>query len=159
MADQKAEIVAKLVDTRSKLEAFLGRLDEASWETAVYHEDTTWTVTDIMRHVVDSERGMTNMITQWQQGKDPVPADFDLARWNNRVVQKAAEKTPSDLLTDLKVNRQSLLNVIDNLQPDDWGKQGRHASLRIMSIEQVCHLIADHEADHLAGIQEALGVA
>lgn len=158
MADTKnVEIATKLNDSRMALMAFFDGLDEGGWETAVYHEETTWTITDILRHLVDAERGMMGMIIQWQRGKDPVPADFDLARWNNRAVQKTADKTPSELLTEFRQNRINLLSFIDTLRDEDWDKQGRHGSLRIMSIEQVCHLVADHELDHLRVMKEALG--
>lgn len=156
MATKKEEIVAKLTETRAQLESFFAELDEGAWETAVYHEDTTWHMSDILRHLADSERGMTNMITQWQQGNDPIPADFDLARWNNRVIQKTAEKSPEELLTELQTNRSNLLAVLEGLETEDWEKRGRHASLRIMSIEEVCHLIADHEIDHLHVMQATL---
>lgn len=157
MADKKVEIVEKLNDTRQQLMAFLDGLDDVGWETAVYGEDATWTITDILRHLADSERGMTGMMMQWQQGKDPIPPDFDLERWNNRVIQKAAEKTAEQLLADMQENRTNLLNYISTLQDEDWLKRGRHASLRIMSIEEVCHLIANHEMDHLRVMQEVAG--
>lgn len=160
MADRKhVEIAEKLNDARSDLMAFFDGLKEEAWETAVYHEESTWTITDILRHLVDAERGMMGMIIQWQRGKDPVPPDFDLARWNNRVVQKAAEKTPDELIAEFRQNRINLLSFIDTLHDEDWSKQGRHGSLRIMSIEEVCHLIADHELDHLRVMKEALGTA
>lgn len=149
-------MVAKLNEERTALMAFFEQLEDAEWETAVYHEDTTWTITDILRHLVDAEKGMTGMIMQWQQGKNPVPADFDLERWNNRVVQKAAEKSPAELLDELRLNRINLLSFIDTIQEDDWAKQGRHGSLRIMNIEEVCHLIGDHELSHLAVMKEAI---
>ena len=157
MTDKKVEIAEKLNDTRHDLMIFFDGLDEAGWETAVYDEETTWTITDILRHLVDSERGMTGMMAQWQQGKDPVPADFDLARWNNRAIQKTAEKSPQELLNSFRENRINLLSFIDTLHDEDWAKQGRHGSLRIMSIEEVCHLIANHEMDHLRVMQEAVG--
>ncbi|HRN66718.1 MAG TPA: DinB family protein, partial [Promineifilum sp.] len=81
----------------------------------------------------------------------------DLARWNQRVVNKLADKGPRELLAGMADSRQALLEFIDSLEETDWGKKGRHASLKIMTIEEVCHLIADHEALHLAGIREALG--
>jgi hypothetical protein len=154
---KKVEITAKLNEERAALLAFFEQLADADWKTAVYHEESNWTITDILRHLVDAERGMTGMISQWQQGKNPVPPDFDLARWNNRVIQKAAEKNPAELLAEFNKNRSNLLNLIDTLQPEDWAKQGRHGSLRIMSIEEVCHLIADHEQDHLRAMIEAKG--
>ena len=153
---KKTEIVNKLNATRSALLAFFNGLEEWAWGTAVYHEETNWTISDILRHLVDAERGMTGLIAQWQQGKDPVPPDFDLARWNNRAIQKTAEKSPDELLTELQENRRNLLNLVETIQPADWAKQGRHGSLHIMSIEQVCHLIADHELAHLAVMEEAV---
>ena len=156
MTNKKVEIAKKLNDSRQELMLFFEGLDEAGWETAVYDEETTWTITDILRHLADSERGMTGMMMQWQQGKDPVPADFDLERWNNRVIQKAAEKTAAQLLEEMRAHRIDLLSFIDTLRDEDWETKGRHASLRIMSIEEVCHLIADHEMDHLRVMKEAL---
>lgn len=158
MTNQKnLEIAAKLNEERAALLAFFEQLADADWETAVYHEETHWTITDILRHLVDAEKGMTGMIRQWQQGKNPVPPDFDLERWNNRVVQKSAEKSPDELLSELRENRTNLLSFIGTIQDDDWAKQGRHGSLRIMNIEEVCHLIAEHELSHLAVMEEALG--
>ncbi|MCA9900594.1 MAG: DinB family protein [Anaerolineales bacterium] len=156
MTVNKSEITAKLYDSRQQLMTFFEGLDDAAWATAVYDENTTWTITDILRHLVDSERGMTGMMAQWQQGNDPIPPDFDLARWNSRAIQKTAEKSPQELLHNMQENRASLLGFINTLQDEDWSKQGRHGSLRIMSIEEVCHLIANHEMDHLRVMQELL---
>lgn len=157
MADQKnIEMATKLNDARAELMAFFDGLDEAKWETAVYHEETTWTITDILRHLVDAERGMMGMMMQWQRGKNPVPPDFDLERWNNRAIEKSAEKNPNELLAEFRKNRIDLLSYINTIKPDDWEKQGRHGSLRIMSIEEVCHLIANHEMDHLRVMKEAV---
>lgn len=158
MADRKnVEMATKLNDAQSELAAFFDGLTEADWETAVYHEETTWTIADILRHLVDSSRSMTNMMAQWQHGKDPVPADFDLTRWNNRAIEKSADKSSEDLRAEYRQNRINLLSFIDTLQDEDWEKQGRHGSLRIMSIEEVCHLVADHELDHLRVMKEAVG--
>ena len=153
--EKKAAIVTKLNKERATLLAFFESLDEAGWQTTVYHEDSTWTFGDILRHLVDAERGMTGLMRQWQQGNNPVPADFDLARWNHRVIQKTADKSPTELLSELRENRSNLLNFIETIQPDDWEKHGRHGSLRIMTIEEVCHLIADHELSHLNVMQAA----
>lgn len=156
MTDKKVEIATKLSESRGQLMRFFEGLDETKWETAVYDEGSTWTITDILRHLADSERGMTGMMMQWQQGKDPIPPDFDLARWNNRAIQKTAAKSPQDLLDNMRKNRIDLLSFIDTLQTEDWDKKGRHGSLRIMSIEEVCHLIANHETDHLRVMKEAV---
>ncbi|VAW43268.1 hypothetical protein MNBD_CHLOROFLEXI01-101 [hydrothermal vent metagenome] len=156
--EKKVAILSKLSKERAELRTFLDGLTADEWQTAVYDEDAKWTLADIVRHLVDAERGMISMMQQWQQGKDPVRPDFDLTRWNARVVQKAAEKGPAELLTQFEQNRSQLLAFIDTIQPEDWGKTGRHGSLRIMTIEEVCHLIADHESGHLEVMKTAVSL-
>ncbi|MCP4416568.1 MAG: DinB family protein [Chloroflexi bacterium] len=157
MTDSKKEaILSKLNSERTDLEAFLDGLTAVAWQTAVYSEDITWTFVDILRHLVDAEQGMIGLMRQWQQGKNPVPTDFDLARWNARVIHKAAEKSADELREEMVANRANLLTLIAAFQPEDWAKKGRHGSLRIMTIEEVCHLIADHELSHLAVMKTAV---
>jgi len=43
--------------------------------------------------------------------------------------------------------------VEDSVHLLDVSLRGRHASLRIMTIEEICHLIADHEQTHVDEIR------
>lgn len=157
MSPDRAEVVkAKLASSREQTLVFAESLADADWQRLGFAEGSEWRMIDVLRHVTDSERGMTALIVQIQGGGEGVPADFDLSRWNQRVVTKLQEKTANDLLADMHVNRQALLGVIDLLQPKDWDKKGRHASLRIMTIEEVCHLIADHEMAHIEAMRSVL---
>ena len=153
--DRKEAIKSKLAATREEFLATVRGLAEEQWATKAYSEGSEWQVVDILRHVADSERGMTALMVQIKGGGEGVPPDFDLARWNQRVVNKLGDRSPQELLDGMADSRVALFAFIDSLEDGDWNKKGRHASLRIMSIEEVCHLIADHEALHLAGIQEA----
>jgi hypothetical protein len=47
--------------------------------------------------------------------------------------------------------------LIDGLAEEDWQKEGRHGSMQMMTIEEVVETIAEHEAQHLADLREALG--
>ena len=157
MTQTKKEVIqAKLSAIRDELNATVRALTPEQWSTKAYSEGSEWQVIDILRHVADSERGMTSLMIQIKGGGDGVPADFYLTRWSQRVVSKLADKGPQDLVDGMAQNRVALFAFIDELEDEDWGKKGRHASLKIMTIEEVCHLIADHEALHLAGIREAL---
>ncbi len=156
MRDKKETIVQRLSETREPLLAFLQGLDEAAWETAVQSEDAQWSISDIVRHLVNAEKGMTGLIVEFQKGNNPVPADFDLARFNQRGVEKAQILGPNALLATMKENRSNLLTFIATLNEEDWQKKGRHASLAIYTIEEVCQIIAGHEANHLADMQKAI---
>jgi uncharacterized protein (TIGR03083 family) len=155
-AEREVLVKAKLAASREEMLALASSLDESDWNRLSYAEGSEWRLIDILRHVADSERGMTRLIVQIQGGGEGVPPDFDLHRWNQRAVSKLEDKTVADLLAGMDASRAELLAVIDSLDDGDWDKQGRHASLRIMTIEEVCHLIADHEQGHATLMKEAL---
>ncbi len=159
MSDERKEgIKARLTATREQLLATLDELTDEQWYGAAYSEEGgDWRVLDILRHVTDSERGMTALMAQLKAGGAGVSADFDLNRWNRRVVEKLQGKTAADMRAALIENRAGLFAFIDTLDEEDWEKKGRHASGHILTIEQVCKLIARHERDHLAEIRTAVG--
>lgn len=155
--DKKTAIKQKLTGVREETYRTLGPLTDEQWNLVAYSEGAQWRVADILRHVADSEKGMTALMVQIQGGGEGVPADFDLTRWNQRVVTKLQDKSPQELLAGMAANREALFAFIDGLADDDWARQGRHASQRIMTIEEVCHLIADHEQVHVEEIRLLVG--
>ena len=156
MEDRKAIVLRKLERVREELLALVGDVDEAAWERSVFSESDEWLVSDLFRHIVDAEAGMTGLIKNIRDGGTGVPPDFDLVRWNASQVKKTKEKSIDDLTADLVKNRAKLLNVVETLEEEDWDKKGRHASLIIMTIEEVLHRIADHESEHTEDIRRAL---
>jgi hypothetical protein len=153
---KKAEIREKKIRVRQELMSVLQGLSEAEWEMAIYTDGTHWTISDLLRHLVNAERGMTDLINQIRQGQDPVPADFDRERYNNRIVEKAKQKSPTELMAELVENEALFLETLAALTESDWQKKGRHASLHVLTIKEICHLIPDHEQAHLLDIQKAL---
>jgi uncharacterized damage-inducible protein DinB len=156
MANEQANLRAELATARQQLLAVLAEIDEAAWETAVYSESSNWRLLDLLRHVVDAEAGMIGLMVRIRDGGEGVPADFDLHRWNARRVEKLAAKTRDELLADLEQNRANLLNFMDSLAEADWAKRGRHGSGQIMSLAEICQIIADHERTHAADFRTAL---
>lgn len=157
MIPQQTELKAKLAENRAALFVLLNGLDEADWETAVFSEDTIWTVTDMVRHLESAERSMIALMANIQQGGEGASEDFDLARFNASRIKKAKEQQPPELMTTMEQNRENLLVFMDSLTEEDWQKKGRHGSLQIMTIEEICHIIADHEATHAHDIAQAIG--
>jgi len=153
---QKTMIKDKLATARVGLIDVVDPFGDAEWATVVYSEGQEWTVADILRHLTGAEASMTRLIELILNGGDGVSADFDLQRWNERSVQKANHKLPSQLTAEMSTNRARLFETIDGLQDDDWRKSGRHGSLRIMTIEEILNLIADHEMQHTQDIRKAV---
>ena len=153
---KKATLRAKLEANRQELISTLQPLTEKQWNIVVFSEGEGWRVSDLLRHLVDAERSMTNLIDNIRKGGEGVPADFDLQRWNSRNVGKAKEKSPDVLFGELETNRIRLLELLDSIQDEDWDKQGRHGSLRMMTVEEILNLIADHESWHGNDIRQAI---
>lgn len=156
MPQQQTELKSKLAENRASLVALLQGMTEEQWQTAVYSEETVWTVSDMVRHLEGAERSMIALMANIQQGGEGASADFDLARFNASRIKKAKEKQIPELMEAMEKNREDLLVFMDSLTEEDWQKKGRHGSLRIMTIEEICHIIADHEATHAHDIKEAL---
>jgi hypothetical protein len=158
MSDRRTEIIQALELSRQKLKGVISRLKPEDWERTIQEEDQRWTVRQILAHLVSGQKGMFNQIVGISEGKEGVPPDFDLNRWNRRSVEKSAERNPQDLLATLDADQVELKRFISTLPEESFDKQGRHGSLRIMSIQEIGLLIASHEADHTQIIVDKLGL-
>ena len=156
MTERRQAVIRKLEKVRGSLLDMVGTIEEEGWSRPVFSESAEWQVSDLLRHVVSAEHSMTRLIENIRDGGEGASAEFDLTRWNASRVQKAKTKSIGDLTADLAQNRAYLLKLIDNLEDEDLDKKGRHGSLRIMSIEEILHLIADHEQRHMGDIKRAV---
>jgi hypothetical protein len=157
--DEVTEIMLeRLAATRAELVAVVRELDRETWTQPVYAhgQENEWSAMDLLRHLAWAEGGMLRLVRQIRAGEDGVPADFDLDRYNASGVSKLKQEMPAELLQRMAQNRQELLDFIDSLEADDWEKKGRHGSLRMMSIREICEEIAAHEAQHLADMRQRL---
>ena len=155
MTNPLTQLQNDLQTARHTLLATLADFDEAQWETAVFSEGDTWTVLDVLRHVADSQHSMTRLMMKIRDTGEGVPDDFDLVRWNASRVSKARVKTHPEVLAQLEADQQTLFDFMASLDEADWEKRGRHGSGHIMSIAEICALIAQHELTHTADMQNA----
>jgi len=157
MDNQYLELQNELAGSRQALQDLLAGLSAAEWETAVYTENATWQVIDLLRHLTEAESSMLRLMTLIRDGGAGVPDDFDLDRWNASRIKKTLGKSTDDLLAEMAQNRANLLAFMASLDETDWGKKGRHGSGHVLSIAEICAVIAEHEATHTADIRAALG--
>jgi hypothetical protein len=89
-------------------------------------------------------------------GQDPLPFDFDLARWNQITVKKAANKPAEILLEKLHRSHQEWLRFLDEIPVAHLHRRGRHGRGDVLSVEGFMRRYANHEARHASEIHEAL---
>jgi uncharacterized protein (TIGR03083 family) len=156
MSDRKAAILDTLKTTRQQLMATLNKLQPADWERQIQDDGQQWSVRQLVAHIASAQKGMSGQIANIAADKDTVPPDFDINRWNNRAVEKAADQTPQQLLEALEQERANLIKIIEELPESSLDKRGRHGSLEIMSVEQIAKLIGTHERDHAQALADKL---
>ncbi|MBI3761552.1 MAG: DinB family protein [Chloroflexi bacterium] len=158
MSNRKELLRDHITAKNAESMAVLRRLTDADWAKPVYStESATWTARDVLAHLADSEKGLVAQAQRISVGQEGVPADFDLARWNLRAVEKRANRPLAELLADIQAGYAQASAFLDQVAEADLDRMGRHASGRIMSVEAILRQMADHRATHAAEVKAALG--
>jgi len=147
----------KLSESRRDLLAFLEALPADAWTTPVFSEGEPWTITTVVSHLIDSERGLSIQVHKIRKGEETVPPDFDINRWNSGVQKRIGDLAPAELLAALVTIRAKTVDGMNSLQPAEWTLTGRHPARGIITVEQYYETIHAHELAHLADLQKAYG--
>jgi hypothetical protein len=157
MSERIQHIKQNLAAGRARLNHVFDRVGDR-WETQVYSEGAAWTVRQLAIHLMITDKGHNNMVKAIAVGEETIPPDFDLERFNKRSVEKRAETTIEEIRASLDqtaAERDAWLDTIDDTTLD---KQGRHGSLRVLTIEQILGVVADHDRDHANDIARVLNI-
>lgn len=157
MIDRKEVLKTKLEESRTRLNAVLDQIGDR-WEQQVYSDGLQWTVRQIVVHLADADRGHYNQVINIADGKDIIPEDFDIERYNKRTTEKRAEVTAEQARESLAESRALMLSWLQDLDPAKLDNTGRHASLNIMTVHDIVRLTALHEQDHANDIAKALDI-
>ena len=149
----------KLSESRQALLAFLHELPTEQWTSPVFSEGEPWTITTVVSHLLDSERGMSIQVHKIRKGEETVPPDFDITRWNSGVQKRIGDLSPAALLSLLETTRAKTLAVMNALNAEEWVLTGRHPARGIITVEQYYETIHAHELAHLADMQGVLRAA
>jgi hypothetical protein len=157
MSERIENIKQNLAASRQRLNHVLDHVGDR-WDTQVYSEGAGWTVHQLAVHLMITDKGHNNTIRGIAAGEETIPADFDLERYNRRSVEKRAETTIAEVRASLAqtfAERQAWLDSIDDAALD---KEGRHGSLRVLTLAQILDVIADHDRDHADDIARVLNI-
>ena len=119
-------------------------------------EGAQWTAKDVLSHLAVSEAGHVGQISRAVAGEEPVPADFDLTRFNRRSAQKRAEASVADLLNELETAFNQLLAKLDAVTEADLDKSGRHARGDTLTVEGFFRRCAEHRREHAEALKKAI---
>ncbi len=155
MSEKTERLKQKLIDARADLDQTLDAVGNR-WQEQVYSDGAAWNVHQLLLHLTEAERGHLNLLIGIMEGREVVPADFDINRYNKRSVEKKADVSVEDARQTLTETRQRVLEWVDSIEDDALEKTGRHPSMNIFSVSQILKIMALHEKDHARDIRSAL---
>jgi hypothetical protein len=115
-----------------------------------------WTVKDVVSHLAYNQPTQPRLIRNILDGKGGTPANFDLAYFNRRGIEKQQGKEIPQLKADLAAGHAETIRLLDEISDSDLDKLGNHASAGNTTLEQIFRTIARHDREHTEHIREAL---
>ena len=156
MNDRKQALREHLAAARAVVTDVFGAFGPADWERPIASSEGAWTVKQALAHLVSAEIGQLGTGQRMLTGEARLGEGFSLDFWNRRQVEKRKDQPPAVLLDELAALRQNLLAWIDGLAEADLDRSGQHGRGDVITVEQLCYRIGEHELEHALEIQRAL---
>lgn len=153
MSERIARRKARLAESRATLNQVLDLVQNRADEQ-LYSDGAQWTIRQLAIHLALADKGHNQMLFHYAEGKEYIPADYDIDRYNKRSVDKSDSMTFEQARASLAESRAELLAWLDTLTDETiLDKTGRHATLQIMSLSQIMEIMARHEEGHAKDMQ------
>lgn len=146
----------KLKSEGEKYAAFFAGLTGDQWKLEVYTEGATWTLRNVLAHLVTAERGFLKIFEQIRQGGPGVADDFSIDRYNASQQEKTKELTPQELLEQYKSVRAEMAAWVSALSEADLQKIGRHPFLGPTSLREMIKMVYLHNQIHYRDLKKVL---
>jgi uncharacterized protein (TIGR03083 family) len=157
VGEQIDTLVRKLGEEGEALTARLAVLPDEAWETTVYSEGQVWTVRDVLAHLVSAERGHQRLIANVAAGGPGSPPDFSVDAYNRSHVAALAQRSPADLLADLRSVRADSVALVSGLSDEDLARRGNHPALGPnTTLADFIRIIFMHGKMHLRDVTRTL---
>lgn len=157
MSERKEKLKRKLSEARAYLNEVLDQVEDR-WEVQVHSQEGGWTVRQLANHLASADHGHNNMVMNIAEGINVVPEDFDLERFNRRNTEKTVDKPAQLSREELTQQRAELLKWLETVDEEKLDREGRHGTLRILSVAHILRMMSLHERDHANEIARALAI-
>ncbi len=153
---EAAALAEKLKAEGEKFSGYFAALTEQQWSTPVYTEGATWTIRNILAHLMTAERAFLKLFEDIRQGGPGASEDFVIDRYNARQQEKTRDLTPSELLQQYRDARLAMIDWVTTLQDEELERTGRHPFLGLTTLREMIKLIYIHNQTHYRDIRKAL---
>jgi hypothetical protein len=151
--DEDRRLRDRLADLPRRLEALIAA--RAGTGLRVPAPGGGWSPAAILAHLRASDDILApRVFAMLARDAPPLPA-YDDRRWAE--VAGYAEADVRSSLVRFALGRAELVAMLDRFGPTAWERTGLHEERGTVSVRDVLTLIVEHEAEHLAQLEAALG--
>lgn len=153
---ETTELAEKLKTEGDKIASIFSNLTDEQWQTEVYTEGTTWTIRNVLSHLVTSERGLLKLFKQIREGGPGAADDFSIDRYNAAMQARTLELKPQQLLEQYKSIRADAVEWTSALSETDLEIQGRHPFLGMTTMREMIKMLYIHNLTHYRDMKKVL---
>ncbi len=146
-------LCTRLEETRLAFHALVESLSDEEWDSE--HTSASWTVRELISHIVDGLAHTPDAIDHARRGKPflnlppflnwlTAPINFWLSKW------KARGQTRQTILARYDAAHQALLNKIQRIRDDEWSRGAHCYGDGYKTVLDLCVLPNRHLEEHAA---------
>lgn len=150
------DLAQKLKSEGEKFSAFFVSLAAPQWQTEVYTEGATWTIRNVLAHLVTTERAFVKLFASICEGGSGVSEDFSIDRYNALQQQKTRDLAPAELLEQYQAVRSEMISFVSALSDADLERTGRHPFLGETTLREMVKMVYIHNQIHYRDLRKVL---
>ena len=154
MSERKEAVKRDLQEARDVLLQTLTSIGGDDWEKPTSVEG--WVVKDVLAHLAYNQPSQPRLIRNILKGMGGAPANFDLAYFNKRGIEKQQGKSIEQLRAELDAGHADALQLLNEIREGDLDMMGVHPSAGYTTVETIFRTMARHDREHTGHIRDAL---
>jgi hypothetical protein len=156
MNDRLAKLLARLRKGIRRSELVFEMVDDEQWEAVVYDNPYSWTVRDLLAHLVSAEGGLLRLSRDVVAGGPGAPRGFDYQAFNRLEQERLADVPATELWCRLTARREETVLWVQELEERDLDRMGRHPALGEITVEAFMNAIHGHQLMHVRDLSHSL---
>lgn len=148
MLDTPERLAERLNLEGQKTVDFFCRFTPDQLEQIIYSDGSSWSVRQVLAHLVSSEKAFGDLIVDILDGGLGAPEGFDIHQFNQGEVAGMDGENREDLLRQFEEQRELNVKRISRIHSEDLNRLGRHPYLGIVALEEIVKLLYRHNQIH-----------
>jgi hypothetical protein len=158
MIDRRSDIITELENSMQTLIAFYRSLKTEELNLKVYQDGESWTVIQVLTHLVTIERSMQKLFNNILSGGPGAPPDFDIERFNRSQPKKLFNLDLDELIRQFNSVREITISIVRNMDETDLDREGLHAYHGHGKLERFIRWAYEHQRIHVDDIRRVLQI-